>query len=182
MRTKVVLTMMPFFNHVFTPPIPLAYLKAYLQQNKDITVRTIDLEARCYRSDLIKQDRGLYWQKVWSQVPARIGDKEKKFLDTAVERILVHNPDVVGFSISDNNRIFTSYVAERLKKIHPRVYIIYGGRRFCRRKGWRCIVGKLHKDLPEVDCIVKNEGEAALLEVVTAINSGSRPEYCRGAT
>ncbi|MBL7070211.1 MAG: B12-binding domain-containing radical SAM protein [Candidatus Omnitrophica bacterium] len=181
MSTKVVLTMLPFSNHLFTPPIQLAYLKGYLQQDKDIEAKIIDLEVSCYRSPMISRDAKLYWEKLWNS-PTGIHQDDMPFLNSAVESIITQKPDLVGFSVTNTNYLFTRYVSEQIKKISPQVYIVYGGRRFCLKKKWRHAVANWHAVMADVDCIVKNEGEAALQEIVTIVKSGGKPEHCRGAT
>jgi len=181
MSMKAALTMLPFSNHLFTPPIQLAYLKAYLQQDKDIEVKILDLEVNCYKSSLINRDTQLYWERLWN-TPAEIQEKDIPYLDSAVESIIAQKPDLVGFSVTNTNNLFTRYVSEKIKRIDPGIYIVYGGRRFCLRRQWRYIIKEWHRGMPDVDCVVKNEGEAALKEIIRQLKTRGRPDHCRGTT
>ncbi len=177
----MVLTMLPFCNHVFTPPIPLAYLKGYLQQDKDVEVKLLDLEVYYYRSSLISCDPQLYWNRIWEGISS-ISKEDKLVLDNMVKQILAQRPDVVGFSVTHTNYLFTRYVSQQIRRVTPEIYIIYGGRRFCLRKKWRYHIAGWHRNLPDVDCIVKNEGEATLREIIAILKIGRHPAYCKGAT
>lgn len=174
--------MLPFSNHVFTPPIQLAYLKAYLQQDKDIDIKVLDLETDCFMSSLINCNSQLYWKQIWADTGSRVDNEIKPFLDDMVKKILSQDPHVVGFSVTLRNHLLTNYVSRQIKKINPNVYIIYGGRQFCLRQRWRHHVANLHGELQYVDCIIKNEGEATLREIVTMLKTGRQPSYCEGAT
>lgn len=179
---NIILTMLPYSNHVYTPPIQLAYLKAYLQKNKYFNVKIFDAELYSF---LIGRDRNLYWQKMWdlqNYATNAVDDKHKQALNEITDNILAHKPQVVGFSVTNQNLFFTQYVSERIKSIAPSTYIIYGGLTFCRRKGRIYKIAEIHKELEHVDCIVKNEGEETLLEVVRELNSGKRPKFIKGTT
>lgn len=178
MRMKVVLACLPFFNHVFTPPLPLAYLKAYLWQDKDIEVKALDLETYYFRSSLINQNSSLYWDKIWN----RHCSIKDEILDEFVQIILSEGPSIVGFSCAHSNFLSTRYVSKQIKKINPGIYIIYGGRYFCLRQPWRYQVAEWHKSFPDVDAIVKNEGEATLRELIETLKKGIKPTFCKGAT
>ena len=182
MSIKVVLTMLPFSNHIFTPPIQLAYLKGYLQQDKDVDVRILDLETYCFSSSLINSNSRLYWERIWSGEDSRVDNEIKPLLDDMVRQILSQNPRVVGFSVTNTNHLLTNYVSQQIRKADSNIYIICGGRRFCLRQRWRPHIANLHGELPDVDCIIKNEGEATLREIVTILKTGRQPSYCKGAT
>jgi len=109
---KVVLACLPFFNHVFTPPLPLAYLKAYLWQDKDIEVKALDLETYYFRSSLINQNSSLYWDKIWN----RHCSIKDEILDEFVQIILSEGPSIVGFSCAHSNFLSTRYVSKQIKK------------------------------------------------------------------
>jgi len=182
MKTKVVLACLPFFNHLFTPPIQLAYLKAYLQQNNEVEVKIIDLESYYFNSHLIKGNINLYAEKICKGEDC-ISKDIKNVLDEMVNLIISENPDVVGFSVTHPNYLFTQYVSQRIKEIKPEIYIIYGGLYFCYRIRWLNNIAVWHRNnLPFVDCIVKNEGEVTLMELVGSSAKGKRPRYCRGTT
>jgi len=178
---KFVLTCLPIFNHVFTPPLPLAYLKAYVEHYTNTKVKVLDLECAYFYSSAIDKNVNLYWDKMWFR-DYEFKKDEKPIFDGFVKTILAENPEVVGFSVGISNFWKTRYVAQEIKKINPDIYIIYGGRYFCRREPWRYLIALWHKDLGEVDCIVKNEGEETLSEILKTLESKSKPVFCEGAT
>jgi radical SAM superfamily enzyme YgiQ (UPF0313 family) len=182
MSFKIVLTILPFANHVYTPPVQLAYLKSYLEQDKDVQVKTLDLEIKCFHSALIQEDAKIYWQKMWEDPVTSIPNHAKAYINRMIDKILEEKPQVVGFSVSSWNYAYTNYCAQILKNISPDIFIIYGGRRFCLKRKYRNEVADSHKELPFVDCIVKNEGEATLSEIITILKSGKTPSRCPGAT
>jgi len=178
---KLILTCLPVFNHIFTPSLPLAYLKAYVQQCKGVEVKALDFEPKYFASAAIKNSSLLYWDKIWSR-DYDLQDRDKPILDTFIQQILVEKPDVVGFSVAHSNFIFTRYVSQEIKRRCPEIYIIYGGRYFCLREPWRYWVAQWHKSFFEVDCIVKNEGEETLKELVDILKNDKRPQFCKGST
>jgi anaerobic magnesium-protoporphyrin IX monomethyl ester cyclase len=96
---------------------------------------------------------------------------------------LAEGPSIVGFSVTHPNYLFTRYVARRIKEIRPEIYIIFGGILYCYRAPYLKHIAQWHRDeLPFVDCIVKNEGEASLSELVGSLGKGKRPEFCAGTT
>lgn len=181
MNLKVVLTCLPYFNHIYTPPIQLAYLKSYLEQDEDILVKTLDLEVFFYNSNAIFRNSMLYWENIYNRIHL-CDDESKPILDLAANRIVSEKPDVIGFSVAHSNFHFTRYIAQQIKKIVPNAYIIYGGRYFCLREPSRFWVAEWHKSFPEVDCIIKNEGEATLMEILRVLKKNKKPAFCKGAT
>ena len=181
MSIKVVLTCIPYSNHVFTPPLQLAYLKAYLQQDRDIEVRTLDSEAIFFRSNIIQSNVQLYIENI--RVSHRVlTDEITSVLDGIVDVIVSGHPAVVGFSVTTGNYFFTRYVSRRIKEKNPKIFIVCGGLAFSLRQPWDFQVAVWHKDFPDVDCIVKGEGEVSLMELVALIKDGKTPQYCQGTT
>lgn len=178
---KFVLTCLSIFNHVFTPPLALAYLKAYVERYTNVEVKVLDLEYSYFSSSAIKKSTTLYWDKIWFR-DYELKEKEKPIFDGFVKKILSENPDAVGFSVAHSNFQITRYVAQEIKKINPDIYIIYGGRYFCVREPWRYWIAQWHKGFPEVNCIVKNEGEETLGEILKTLESGTIPMFCEGTT
>jgi len=181
MPIKVVLTVMPYFNHIYSFPLQLAYLKAYLIQDSDIDVKIFDAESFYFYSDVIKGDANFYWQKIYG-ADCAIDEKTKPILDMMVDSLLSSDPDVVGFSVSHPNYIFTRYVSQEIKRKKPGVYIVYGGLCYCFQERRISHVAQLHQSLHDVDCIIKNEGESALLELVQVLKKGKSPNFIPGVT
>lgn len=178
---KLVLTCLPIFNHVYTPSLSLAYLKAYVQRYAEIEVKALDLECSYFSSPFIKKKAFLYYDKMtfWDH---NLKEEEKSVYEKFVSQIIAEKPDVVGFSVAHSNFQVTRYVSQKLRYLCPEIYIIYGGRHFCFRDPWRHGVAEWHKNFLDVDCIVKNEGEETLCEIVKMLKNGTRPTFCKGAT
>ena len=181
MGIKIVLTALPYYNHVYAPSIQLGYLKSYLEQDSEISVRAIDSELIFFNSDVIRKNAQLYLERIGSPV-ADFGEKEKHALESMVKAILSEKPDAVGFSVIHANYEFTRYIAKRLKETMPSIFIIYGGLRFCMRDQWSHYVYAWHKDLSEVDCIIKGEGELTFMELAQSLKKGIIPDFCAGTT
>ncbi len=150
---KLILTRLPIFNHVYTPPLALAYLKAYVQRCVEIEVKALDLEYSYFSSPFIKKSAIFYWYKIWFRDYA-LKLEEKPIYDKFVSQIISEKPDVVGFSVARSNLETTRYVSQKLRYLCPEIYIIYGGRYFCLRESWRYWIAEWHKDFLDVDCIV----------------------------
>lgn len=178
---KFILTCLPIFNHVFTPPVSLAYLKAYVEHYTNVEVKILDLEQSYFLSPAINKNTALYWDKIWFR-DHELKEKEKTIFDEFVKQIISMNPDTVGFSVAHSNIQATRYVASKIKTINPDIYIIYGGRYFCLREPWRYWIAQWHKNLPEANCIVKNEGEETLIEILKTLKKNTTPIFCKGTT
>jgi len=80
-----------------------------------------------------------------------------KFDKVFIERILNNNPVAVGFSTYCWNIVATIEIIKRLKKIKPDIKIIVGGR-------YASI--ELLERVPNVDFIIRGEGEVPLLHLL----------------
>lgn len=176
--------MLPFGNHVHAPPLGLAYLKGYVARDPDILVRIVDLEKLFFESTVINKSENEYFARMSSSdTLAEISPDVQGLLDQFIDLLLAEHADALGFSVTNYNRRYTDYVAQKIKSRSPSTYIIYGGRTFCFRKKWRYQVTALHKhEFPFVDCIVKNEGEETLREVVDTLKNGTVPRHCLGTS
>ncbi|KPK97623.1 MAG: hypothetical protein AMJ95_08040 [Omnitrophica WOR_2 bacterium SM23_72] len=178
---KLLLTCPPIFNHVYTPSLPLGYLKAYVQKNAEVEVKVLDLEYSYFCSPFIKKRVSLYFDKM-AFCDHGMKEEEKPIYDKFVSQIIAEKPDAVGFSVAHSNFEITRYISQKLKYICSKVYIIYGGRYFCVREPYRPWVAIWHKNFLDVDCIVKNEGEETLCELVKTLKNGIKPTFCKGTT
>jgi radical SAM superfamily enzyme YgiQ (UPF0313 family) len=92
------------------------------------------------------------------------------------EAILRENPDVVGLSCYVWNTIALLETASRIKAQRPDVRIVLGGPE----------VGPVASDVlersPQVDIIVRSEGEIPLRDLIAALRSGMGTESVRGIT
>jgi radical SAM superfamily enzyme YgiQ (UPF0313 family) len=80
-----------------------------------------------------------------------------KFDKVFIERILNNNPVAVGFSTYCWNILATIEIIKRLKKIKPDIKIIVGGR-------YASI--EFLKRVPDVDFVIKGEGEIPFVELL----------------
>ncbi|MFH0855970.1 MAG: radical SAM protein, partial [Candidatus Omnitrophota bacterium] len=179
---KLLLTCPPIFNHVYTPSLPLGYLKAYVQKYAEVEVKALNLEYSYFSSPFIKKSAIFYWDKIWFRDHG-MKEEERPIYDKFVSQIMAERPDAVGFSVAHSNLEVTRYISQKLRYLCPKIYIIYGGRYFCLRESRRhWVVDYCHKNFPDVDCIIKNEGEETLCEIVKTLKSGLKPTFCKGAT
>ncbi|MFH0826368.1 MAG: hypothetical protein V1923_00570, partial [Candidatus Omnitrophota bacterium] len=178
---KLLLTCPPIFNHVYTPSLPLGYLKAYVQKYAEIEVKALDLEYSYFSSPFIKKRAYLYFDKMAFRDHS-MKEEERPIYDKFVSQIIAEKPDAVGFRVAHSNFQITRYISQKLRYLCPKIYIIYGGRYYCVREPYRPWIADWHKNFPDVDCIIKNEGEETLCEIVKTLKSGLKPTFCKGAT
>jgi ribosomal peptide maturation radical SAM protein 1 len=84
--------------------------------------------------------------------------------------------DVVGISCN-YNLMPALYFASAIKKLHPRVQVVLGGSQVGGEVGYAVM-----KTFPFVDWVVRGEGEAAVVNLMRALNEGSAdvpPSCCR---
>lgn len=79
-----------------------------------------------------------------------------------VEKILLQNPDAVGFTATAHNRLQAISVIKKLKQIKPPLIIIVGGPFFS-------LTDKNALEMvPEIDAVIKREGEVTTKEFLDA--------------
>lgn len=81
-----------------------------------------------------------------------IDDLEKKILDT--------NPQIVGFSSTTPEFYYVENIVKRIKNKHPKIVIIVGGAHVS------AMPEETLKKCPEIDYIVKGEGEISVVKIV----------------
>lgn len=75
-------------------------------------------------------------------------------------------PDIVGFSILHANRWGGIDIARRVKKVNPKATVVFGG------VGATFLWEHLLTHFPEIDYIVRGEGEHSFLELVRFLENG----------
>ncbi|MFH1225824.1 MAG: radical SAM protein [bacterium] len=80
----------------------------------------------------------------------------------SVDRILEHQPAVVGLTATTNNRFPAIGIIRELKKRQPRLFIMVGGPHFT-----LTAIDALTQ-APEIDCVVCHEGEITVVELMSA--------------
>ena len=83
-------------------------------------------------------------------------------------------PDIIGFSVMNPNRWNAIDCARAAKKIFPKTAIVFGG------PAPTFLFDHLFSVCPEIDFIVKGEGEITFLELLTALETGASVEETQG--
>jgi anaerobic magnesium-protoporphyrin IX monomethyl ester cyclase len=86
-----------------------------------------------------------------------------KTLQTFKEMIEREKPDLIGFSVTNPTRINAVACAKEARKILPQTCIVFGG------PAPTFMPGHLFTACPQVDIMVKGEGEATILSLVQAL-------------
>lgn len=81
----------------------------------------------------------------------------------SVEEVLKHNPDAVGVAATTNNRFKGIALIKGLKKRNPDLFIFVGGPHFT------MTAENALKVVPEIDAVVKGEGEITTQELLDAL-------------
>ncbi|MEK7389831.1 MAG: radical SAM protein [Elusimicrobiota bacterium] len=110
-------------------------------------VEVQDRNLLLYTASGFSKDRGA--------INAFIG-KYRAIVDSAIARILEGNPQVIGFSLYDTNRIFTEEIVRQIKKTNPGSTIVFGGPHA------RHLLSDKSQIPDTVDAIIPGEGEEAL--------------------
>ena len=84
-------------------------------------------------------------------------------VDKSVAEILRHEPDAVGVNATTNNRLKGIALIKELKKKNPNLFIFVGGPHFA------LTAENALKNVPEIDAVVKGEGEITSQELLDAI-------------
>lgn len=99
----------------------------------------------------------------------------RKDLDRTIERVLAEKPDLVGLGIAFQNNVDDYVLLMRaLRERGYRGHLTCGGHvgTFC----WH----ELMSELPELDTVVRHDGEETLVEVLDALGRGDAPRGIAG--
>jgi radical SAM superfamily enzyme YgiQ (UPF0313 family) len=94
-------------------------------------------------------------------------DINSNFFKKAARLILSYRTPIIGFSCFNNNLPATLLIARECKKINPDIIIILGGPEVSFESK------KLLSVFPQIDMIIKGEGEITLLELLNALGNGN---------
>lgn len=97
---------------------------------------------------------------------ARLGDEASPIWRQALSVIMQYRPDVVGISCKSQTFASGRVLARLIRKVSPGSCIVVGGPH-------AAMVGADILQEPQVDIVVRGEGEQTLVEVLRAIESGS---------
>lgn len=155
-----------------TPPLTIAYLAGWLRAH-DHEVAQLDwnIELFHHASDALKE----YWDRThlhkWQDEDRYADEIAPKIilpsLGSYLDRILASDPQLVG--ISTYSIEATKHLARALKERKPELVIVVGGQ--------VCDPGFYGYNLAwsgAIDAVVYGEGEGPLLDIIEALESGSR--------
>ena len=168
-KTKVVLVLLPQWAAEF-PPFNLCRLSAVIK-HAGYESHIIDANIKAFKYYKKHYDGKLDY-KLWD--PTTIwrwcGDNYKELhpmlepiLNDCLERIVSHNPTLVGFSVYQMNEEPTKWMVKELKKRLPNVKIAVGGPNV--QKGY--FVKEAYYDY-----VVAGEGEQAILNILDEVEHG----------
>jgi len=165
---RVLIITAPVLNRGFHWIGP-AYLKAFLQNKRDVAVSTWNLN---YDIEIPNSDVSAYWQH--HARPEDFYNQYRTHVDAWVERILAHDPDILGFSVWGTTKMASLLLAEKVKKRDPRKIVVFGG--------FDCsLVGEEYIKSPHVDAVVRGEGELTLLDLADAVRETGSLRPAAGA-
>jgi radical SAM superfamily enzyme YgiQ (UPF0313 family) len=154
---------------VATPPLGLAYISRFLEF-KGFRPQVVDLNISLYH-EMSPEMRGFLWEfgsfKIWEEQGCRIlGEDFERHLARCVDRLLMVDTNVFGFSLYHANVALSVEVARRLKQARPQAVVVFGGPS-CVDPFDRVSLAKA-----EVDFCVAGEGELALAGILSRLQKG----------
>lgn len=136
----------------------------------------VGINAKYIHTNLAIRNLKAYFEKNFKEEDIKIYLLEatiNDFLDDILERIVEYNPSIVGFSLYIWNFNQVLYLAENLKKILPKVMVIFGG-----PEASYDIEGLLCRDF--IDLIVIGEGEDTFSKLIVALKKGEKIDKIKG--
>ena len=169
-QTRLTLVMMGCWG-VYFAPYNLARLSA-LTKEAGYATRSFDFNVDLYTSfksnglDKAWDSINYYW---WNDgnYQDRLHDAALPYYAAYLDKIVASNPDVVGFSIYDTNKVPTYWMIRELKKRLPDVLVIAGGPS-CHNPEY--------EPIDEIDYYVVGEGEQILLDLLENIENNKLPD------
>ena len=95
-----------------------------------------------------------------------LADASEDPISVFTKTIAARIPDVIGFSVTNPNRWNAIDCARAAKKINPEIVIVFGG------PAPTFLFHHLFSGCPEIDFIVKGEGEITFLELLNELETG----------
>lgn len=163
-----ILLIIPPVTYSRQPSIGVAYISSYLRKN-NFEVKVWDLN-----TDInINNDGDDYYWTQWEN--CRKFYEESKFIfENWIKKIFEYEPDIICFTIWSTSIFFALKLALKIKKIDKNKLIVFGGY-WCNVRGMEIF------NYPQVDIVVKGEGEETLLEIVKQYAETGSIEFCKGA-
>ncbi|MFA5903942.1 MAG: radical SAM protein [Desulfobacula sp.] len=100
-----------------------------------------------------------------------LADDKEDPVNVFKESITALKPDVIGFSVMNPNRWNAVDCAKAAKKINPKIAIVFGG------PAPTFLFEHLFSACPEIDFIVKGEGEITFLELLNEMETGKKGHF-----
>lgn len=149
------------------PPISTAYLASFLK-SRGFETRAWDLNTEiCIPND----GDDYYWtQRINCR---KFYEDNKGLFDKWTERIFEYNPVIIGFTVWSTTLFFSLKLAMRIKRRDKSKIIVFGGY-------WSNVEAEEIFDNPQVDIIVRGEGEESLLEIAEQYKNKGKIESCQG--
>lgn len=176
-KFKVALVQSPVWG-IFDPPVGLAQLASCLRQRK-LPVKVFDLNIEFYK--LRKEE----YQTIWAIEQSGFWndqDNVAKFLldnnaliEEWIDKIVVFDPRVIGFSINNSSLYPALELARKLKQKKPEIKVILGGPMFIVPVDIEPMIGN-----DCVDIIVLGEGEETFTELTGLLGKGTDVDSCKG--
>ena len=164
--TRILLVVPPVV-YARQPSIGVAYLSAYLK-SAGHEIRVMDLNTRIHG---INDGDDAMWgldRNAYSFI-----EREKEEISLWIEEMLDYDPDIIGFNVWSTSKRQALYMAEEIKKVSPEKLIVFGGPE-------TVLADNLLKGYPQVDILVRGEGEEAMAEIAEEFSKKKKVESCRG--
>lgn len=100
-----------------------------------------------------------------------LADTEEDPINVFTKAVEARMPDVIGFSVMNPNRWNAVDCAKAAKKIKPGITIVFGG------PAPTFLFDHLFSACPEIDFMVKGEGEIGFLELLNALETGTQRHF-----
>jgi len=94
--------------------------------------------------------------------------------EKVVELLKKEDPDVIGLSFGTQNRFYAFDLARLIKKNFPKIPIVVGG------PHPTLTADDILQNIPEIDIVVRGEGEYSFLDLVKTINKKGNLEDVKG--
>jgi len=149
------------------PPIATAYLASFLK-NRGIETRAWDLNTE---TGISNDGDDCYWAQI--ENCRKFYKNNKGLFDKWTEKIFEYDPAIIGFTVWSTTAFFSLKLAMRIKRRDKNKIIVFGGY-------WANVEAEEILDNPQVDIIVRGEGEETLLEIAEQYKKRGRIGPCRG--
>jgi len=183
---KIALVQCPAFG-VDRPPLALGYLAAFVRRD-GFLAEVFDLNIDLYAQ--IKDEDNKFWEfkYVDKWINGDIFLKEElipsDFFKHWAKKILISDPDIIGFSVHCTSLLSSINLAREIKKLNPNKKIIFGGPLYFSYNipEYACGLSQKGDDsgFTIIDIIVVGEGEVTLVDILQRLRSGASLESCLG--